>query len=166
MDAQTSVATSFQYDAPIERQLLLIAEAGFSHLSLGARPEHSGYLETARRKELKTRMADAGIALDTIHARALHYPGAAEEALATLEAAAELGARFMVAHAGPFHCGAEGLAERLAPVLADCGGLAPAAEATGVLIAPLARAIIGGLATSVFLTVYIVPAYLLAFRER
>jgi hypothetical protein len=33
---QTSIATSFSYDLPIEKQIRLIAEAGFSHLSLGA----------------------------------------------------------------------------------------------------------------------------------
>jgi hypothetical protein len=54
---QTSVATSFNYDIPIDKQIRLVAEAGFSHLSLGAMPEHSGYLEAERRRELKCRFS-------------------------------------------------------------------------------------------------------------
>jgi sugar phosphate isomerase/epimerase len=133
--AQTSIATSFQYKIPIERQLSLIAETGFSHLSLGALTEHSGYPEADRRKELKARMADLGLAMDTIHARALHHAGAVEQVSATLEAAAELGARVVVAHAGPFHCGAEGFDERLALVVSVCNALAPIVRATGIPIA-------------------------------
>jgi len=79
MDAQTSVATSFNYEIPIERQIHLIAEAGFSHFSLGAMPGHSGYLEAARRRDLKAKMADLGLAMDTIHASALHHAGAVEQ---------------------------------------------------------------------------------------
>ena len=85
---QTSVATSFNYDIPIEKQIRLAAEAGFSHLSLGALPEHSGYLEAKRRRELKRRMADVGLAMDTIHAGPLHHPEALEQATVTLSAAA------------------------------------------------------------------------------
>jgi sugar phosphate isomerase/epimerase len=134
-DAQTSVATSFNYEIPIRKQLGLIAEAGFSHLSLGALPEHSGYLEAGRRSELKARMADLGLAIDTIHARALHHPGAIEHASATLRAAAELGASVVVAHIGPFHCGADGLDERLALVVSVCQALIPVSKATGIAFA-------------------------------
>jgi sugar phosphate isomerase/epimerase len=101
MDSQTSIATSFNYDLPIERQIPLIAEAGFSHLSLGVTPEHSGYLEAARRRELRARLADSGLAMDTIHARALHHAEAIEQASTTLTAAAELGARLVVAEGVP-----------------------------------------------------------------
>jgi sugar phosphate isomerase/epimerase len=132
---QTSVATSFNYDIPIEKQVLLVAESGFSHLSLGALPEHSGYLEAPRRRELKGRLADLGLAMDTIHARPLHHPGALGDTAATLSAAAELGASFVVAHAGPFNCGVDGLEERLTLILAVCNGLVPAVKATGVRFA-------------------------------
>jgi hypothetical protein len=135
VDAQTSVATSFNYDIPIERQIRLIAEAGFSHLSLGATPDHSGYLEAARRRDLKARMADLGLAMDTIHASALHHTGAVEQVSATLAAAAELGASFVVAHVGPFNCGPEGLDERLTQVLSVCEALIPFAKVTEIQLA-------------------------------
>ena len=32
---RTSISTTFNYDIPIEEQLLLIKQAGFTHLSLG-----------------------------------------------------------------------------------------------------------------------------------
>lgn len=132
---QTSAATSFNYDIPIERQVRLVADTGFSHLSPGALPEHSGYLEAPRRRELKTRVADLGLAIDTIHARPLHHPKALEDAAATLFAAAELGASFAVAHVGPFNCGVHGLDERLTSTLAVCNGLVPVVKAAGVLVA-------------------------------
>jgi hypothetical protein len=44
MHPDTSVATSFQYDIPIETQVRLVAETGFSHISLGTQLEHSRYL--------------------------------------------------------------------------------------------------------------------------
>jgi sugar phosphate isomerase/epimerase len=122
---QTSIATSFNYDIPIEKQIRLIAETGFSHLSLGALPEHSGYLEAERRRELKGRMADVGLAMDTIHARPLHHPDALEQVAATISAVAELGANIVVAHVGPFNCGADGLDERLTLVLSVCNALTP-----------------------------------------
>ena len=135
MEARTSVATSFNYEIPIDKQLELIAYAGFSHLSLGALPEHSGYLDARRRRELKSRMADLGLAIDTIHARALHHPGAVEQASATLAAAAELGASFVVAHAGPFNFAVDGLEEKLALVFSVCKALIPVASGAGISFA-------------------------------
>src|SRR5258708_10978061 len=135
VNPQTSVATSFHYDTPIETQVSLVAEAGFSHISLGARPEHSGYLEARRRSELKTRLPDLGLAIDSIHARALHDPEAVEQASATASAAAELRAPCIVAHVGPFNCKSDGIDERLALVLSTCKALVPVARGTGVVFA-------------------------------
>ena len=104
MDAETSVASSFQYELAIERQIGMMAKAGFSHFSLAARHEHSGYLESGRRSELKARLRDLGVGVDTIHARPLHEPDAVERASATARAAADLRAPCVVAHVGPFHC--------------------------------------------------------------
>jgi sugar phosphate isomerase/epimerase len=132
---QTSVATPFNYDVPIEKQVRLVAEAGFSHISLGTLPEHSGYLEAQRRRELKGRIADLGLTMDTIHARPLHHPKALEDSAATLSAAADLGASFVVAHVGPFNCRVDGLDERLTLTLAVCNRLLPVVQETGVRLA-------------------------------
>ena len=132
---QTSVATCFQYDISIEEQLSLIAEAGFSHVSLGVRPEHSGYLDSKRRIELKACLADTGLEMDSIHARRLDDSEAITHTSATIRAAAELGASCVVAHAGPFHFSSEGIEERLASVLSACNSLAQLARATGVVLA-------------------------------
>ena len=45
------------------------------------------------------------------------------------------GASIVVAHVGPFNCGADGLDERLTLVLSVCNALAPVAKATGVRFA-------------------------------
>lgn len=99
---------------------------------MGARPEHSGYLEAERRLELKERMAGVGLVIDTIHAGPLHHPGGLEQAAATLSAAAELGASSVVAHVGPFNCAADELDKRLILVLSVCNALVPVIVANGV----------------------------------
>ena len=132
---KTSIATSFQYDIPIAEQLAMIAQARFSHVSLGARPEHSGYLDTRRRRELKARLSEHGLAVDTIHAQVLADPTEVAQALATVEAAADLGTPCVVAHVGPFDCSPEGFEERLTSVLSACNALVPMAKGTGIVFA-------------------------------
>jgi len=135
MHADTSVATSFQYGIPIETQVRLVAEAGFSHISLGAQLEHSGYLKADRRSELMARLTDLGLAIDTIHARGLHADEAIEQASETAIAAAELGAPCVVAHVGPFHFKRQEIDQRLRWALSACRALAHVARATGVVFA-------------------------------
>ena len=132
---QCSIATSFQYGIPIEGQIPLVAEAGFSHISLGFRPEHSGYLDAERRTDLRARLSSRGLSVDSIHARNLDDPEAVAQASATARAAAELGAPCVVAHIGPFHCQSEGLEERVRSVVATCNDLLPVARETGVVFA-------------------------------
>lgn len=38
---QTSISTTFNYEIPINEQLVLIKNAGFTHVSLGMNYEHS-----------------------------------------------------------------------------------------------------------------------------
>ncbi len=130
-----SVATSFQYGISIEEQIPLVAEAGFSHISLGARPEHSGYLDTRRRADLKARLSDYGLAMDSIHARNLSEPEAAVQASATVTAAAELEVPCVVAHVGPFHCKTEGVQGRIESALSTCNALLPVAREAGLVLA-------------------------------
>lgn len=48
-----SVATSFDYALPIDRQIPLIADAGFTHFSLGADVAHSDYLSAVGQQRLR-----------------------------------------------------------------------------------------------------------------
>jgi sugar phosphate isomerase/epimerase len=130
-----SIATSFQYDIPIEQQIPLIAEAGFSHVALGVKPEHSGYRSREARASLKRQLEERGLKVDSLHASRLDAPEASGSVSASVEAAAELGAGCVVAHAGPFHCGTEGFAERLHAVLVTCEALVSVLRGNGMVLA-------------------------------
>ena len=132
---QVSIATSFRYEIPIEEQITLVAQAGFSHISLGVRPEHSGYLDARRRSELKARFSDHGLAVDSVHARGLAQPEAVAQASATARAAGELRAPCVVAHVSPFHCKREETEERIESLLRTCNALVPVAQDVGVAFA-------------------------------
>lgn len=62
-----SIGTCFNYDMPIEEQIPLIKDAGFSHVSLGADDKHTGYLDPAGIKELKTLVRNNGLKICSIH---------------------------------------------------------------------------------------------------
>jgi sugar phosphate isomerase/epimerase len=97
----TSISCCFDYTVPIDRQLDLIAAAGFTHVS-PSRAEHAGYLDPQRRRALAKRLASAGLGVDTIHGPTLTAPDAVEVAAATIGAAAEIGASTVVLHPTPF----------------------------------------------------------------
>jgi len=63
-----SIGTTFNYAIPLKDQLPMIKAAGFTHISLGANLEHSGYLDPARRTELKQRLAENSLRLCSVHA--------------------------------------------------------------------------------------------------
>jgi sugar phosphate isomerase/epimerase len=130
-----SIATSLDYDLPLVDMLPLARRAGFRHASLGARPEHSGYLEPEGRKRLSGLLRDLGLTLDSIHARPLHRPDAVGETRESIEAAASLGVSTLVAHAGPFSVPAAELDARKTSLRRVTETLAPAARDAGVRIA-------------------------------
>ena len=130
-----SIATSFQYDIPVDQQIPLVAQAGFSHISLGVRPEHFNCRIQATRASFKKQCEQHGLEIDSLHATRLDEPDEASRLLEMVEAAAELGASSIVAHAGPFHCGVDGFAERLRVVLATCAATACALRDNGICLA-------------------------------
>jgi sugar phosphate isomerase/epimerase len=131
---QLSVSTSLDYALPIASQLPLIAEAGFTHVSLGENADHSGYPDPLCRRRLAELLHEHGLQLDTIHGPRIDQHG--NDVLAiTFEAAAELGAPVVVAHAGPFDFPAAELLGRLDIVRRRCDELAPLLEQTGVVLA-------------------------------
>ena len=53
MKTPCSISTCFDYSIPVEKQLPMIADAGFTHVSLGLKPWHFDYTDAAERRRLK-----------------------------------------------------------------------------------------------------------------
>jgi hypothetical protein len=64
---EVSIATSFDYGVALDAQIPLISKAGFTHVSLGVKPEHSAYLTPAGQTHLRTLTEHHGLGIDTIH---------------------------------------------------------------------------------------------------
>jgi sugar phosphate isomerase/epimerase len=136
MQPQVSISTSFSYDIGVEQQLELVAEAGFSTISLGASQEHFGYLDPKERSQLKAALGQHGLVVDTVHAtHRLDGLDAISKATATAEAAADFGAGCVVAHCGPFDCVTDGFDDRLGRLIDTCLAQAPVAESCGIVFA-------------------------------
>lgn len=132
---ELSIATSFEYSIPIEEQLVLIAAAGFTHISLGHDATHSGYLSKEGRDVLRSLLRESALRIDTIHGPRADAPGGSQLLTDVAEAAADLGASVVVIHAGPFDFPAEQLPSRLEALLDVCECLEPGLERTGVVLA-------------------------------
>jgi len=63
-----SICTSFDYNIPFARVLPMIREAGVEVISLGARPQHSGYATVEGRAGIKKLMVANGLTMDSVHA--------------------------------------------------------------------------------------------------
>ena len=132
---KTSIATAFAYDCPLEDLLPLIAEAGFTHVSLGAQEPHSSYLGDARRSGLRNLLLDCDLHIDTIHGKPLHLPQADSTLAATVESAAFLEVPTVVVHAGPFVLEPKEMHEHLEAALATCEALTSTFQDNGVKLA-------------------------------
>jgi sugar phosphate isomerase/epimerase len=130
-----SISTAFDYEIPIDVQIPLIAEAGFTHISLGEKEAHSGYLSQARRDDLKGLLDQQSIRIDTIHGPRADQPGSIELFSAVAEAAEDLSASIVVVHGGPFGFPEAELPARLDALLRTCEALQPVAQITGVIFA-------------------------------
>lgn len=134
MTRQLSISTSLDYALPLEVQVPLIAEAGFTHCSLGEHVDHSGYPEPQRRQQLRHLLDAHGLQLDTLHGPRLDGERSGDLLIA-IEAAADLGAPVVVAHAGPFDFPAAELPARLETVQRRCSEVTPVLEQTGIVLA-------------------------------
>lgn len=128
---ELSITTAFDYSVRIEDQLPLIAEAGFSHVSLGARLAHFNYLDVDARRRLKALLQTQHLAVDTVHG-----PRAEQaQLMATAYAAADLGARVVVFHATEFDLEAHALSAATDHILATCEALEDVARTAHVIFA-------------------------------
>jgi sugar phosphate isomerase/epimerase len=96
-----SISAGFDYDIPIEKQIPLIAQAGFTHISLGSQRSHFDYLSKESRQQLSELLKQYSLKIDTIHG-----PDAIKTSVevfkAIAEAAVDLRVPVVVFHAGPF----------------------------------------------------------------
>jgi sugar phosphate isomerase/epimerase len=134
MNRRLSISTSLDYALPIEAQVPLIAEAGFTHLSLGENADHSGYPDPHRRRHLRQLVAAHGLHFDTLHGPPLDGERSEHLAIA-IAAAADLGAPVVVAHAGPFDFPAAELPVRLETIRRRSAEVTPLLEQTGTVLA-------------------------------
>ncbi len=132
---QLSIATAFDYSIPIEQQFALIAEAGFSHVSLGGKESHAQYLSVTGRERLKALLKKYNLSIDTIHGPQADMPSSAERLSAVAIAAVALSAPIVVMHPGSFNFPPEQFPERFKAILATCSVLERVANVTGVRFA-------------------------------
>lgn len=62
-----SIGTTFNYGIPLREQLPLIKSAGFTHISIGAKIEHSNYLESEGMKSISAMVDGHGLGVCSIH---------------------------------------------------------------------------------------------------
>jgi len=96
-----SISVGFDYAIPIEKQIPLIAQTGFTHLSLGSKRSHFDYLSKESRQQLCGLLNLYSLKIDTIHGPVAVETGV-EEFKAIAEASVELNVPVVVFHAGPF----------------------------------------------------------------
>jgi sugar phosphate isomerase/epimerase len=130
-----SISTAFNYDVAIDEQIPVIAAAGFSHVSLGAQEDHSGYLTASGRKRLKGLLQQHRLTIDTIHGPRMDLPDSIDRLSAVASAAVELDVPVVVVHAGPFAFEAPELPDYLNAVLQTGKEVESIARNTGITFA-------------------------------
>jgi sugar phosphate isomerase/epimerase len=129
-----SISTGFDYDIPIEKQVPLIAQAGFTHISLGTERSHFDYLSKEARRKFTELLGRYSLKIDTIHG-----PDAiktdVEEFKAIAEASVELGVPVVVFHAGLFEFPESELDSMFLELKKICRDLDIISQNTGVTFA-------------------------------
>ncbi len=129
-----SITAGFNYDVPLEKQLPLIARAGFTHVSLGSSLKHCNFLSKEVRVKLAGRLEKYSLKLDTVHGPLTGIPGA-EELKQIAIAAAELQAPVVVVHPCAWEFPESEFPSRLAELKTNCRTMAGIARETGVVFA-------------------------------
>ena len=129
-----SISTCFDYSVPIERQLAVVSEAGFTHISLGQDVSHFDYLSKQDRASILRLLARHSLRIDTIHGPQADKTESGELA-AIAEAAIDLQAPVIVLHGGPFDFAEDELDSRLEKLRRTCVDLDSISRRTGVVFA-------------------------------
>lgn len=132
---QISISTCFDYTVPLERQIPLIAEEGFTHISFGQDENHSGILSTPRRRTLKELLRENGVKIDTIHGSQLCDPESTGKLSEILFAAHDLNVPVVVVHPVTFELNQDDFDTSLTTILKTLEILKPSLQESGIKIA-------------------------------
>lgn len=135
MKREISISTTFDYSIPIEQQIKLIAESGFNYISLGAKEEHSEFMNRESRKNLKSLLKQFSMSIDTIHGCRADLPNSIEMLSATAESAVELGSKIVVFHPTSFEIKDYEVNVKLENLFKVCGELKYISKHTGIIFA-------------------------------
>lgn len=103
MDYKISIVSCFDYDTPLEEQMKYVANAGFTHISLGSHLEHSKLFEDGRVQQIKKALTQNNLKIDTIHfSQSLSTDGWQCVMNKTMQIANELDCPVIVAHCTSF----------------------------------------------------------------
>lgn len=130
-----SISTCFDYSIPIEDQLGMISDAGFSHVSLGGNFAHSGILEQGSFEKVKTAIDISGLLVDTLHGQNMDSDSAFEINKKVALAASRLSAPVVVLHCSSFAFNPDSLEYRKKDIVAKLPQYAEIAETCGIRFA-------------------------------
>lgn len=129
-----SISTCFDYGIPIEKQLALVSEAGFTHISLGQNRSHFDYLDRENRRKILKLLKQYSLQIDTIHGPELDKTDTSH-LTAIAESALRLQTRVVVLHGGPFDFNQDELYSRLEKLKRTCQELDNISRRIGVIFA-------------------------------
>lgn len=97
-----SISTCFDYEISFRRQVELIHNTGFTHISIGGQYNHSGILESKNYCEIDSIINDNNLSIDTIHGYALDKTDTFDVNKRLAEAASSLNIPVIVLHCSSF----------------------------------------------------------------
>ncbi len=141
---ELGISTSFSYSIPIEENLRSIAKAGFDFISIGGNTRHSGYNKPEGRQKIKIAAQNYGLRIDSVHApfdptcdltqpEDILLQGAVIEAGRAIDAAVDLGAKYLILHLNTFR--PRNVAERIKRIKLSLPKVVKKAEEKGIIIA-------------------------------
>jgi sugar phosphate isomerase/epimerase len=123
-----SISTSFSYDMPLREQIPLIAEIGFTHISIGGNTEHAGYLTKGGQEVINDLLNKYSLSIDTIHGPRIDQEDSIQQIEKVTDAAVELSVGVIVVHCSAFNARTEELPAKAAVLLRVCDTLSKIAE--------------------------------------
>ena len=129
-----SISTCFDYSIPIEKQMPLIAKAGFTHVSLGMNRSHFDYLSKESRQKLAELLSRYSLKIDTIHGPVTDNTSI-EEFKEIAKASVEFNAPVVVLHSSIPDFGENELNSRFLELKKACRVLDIISQNTGITFA-------------------------------